>query len=196
MNWKSILILTVSAAAFCALGSIEWKLVNRYEQSSTNFAPDEAYASSGWRGGAPAHDIWLDREVHSVTGRIRSVKQFLPHSGSMEFFLSHMQRQYSNDMRTVTGRVKWHGKPVRQEIDATNRMCKIERFADGTVHVEPFRPPKPRGVVTNKAAIAARRAAIEARRNVLPGMKDAQLKAHDAKHSQSNVTVNINIGGK
>ena len=197
MNLKSILIsITVSAAAFCAFGSIEWKMVNQYEQSSTNFAPDEAYASSGWRGGAPAHDIWLDREVHSVTGRIRSVKQFLPHSGSMEFFLSHMQRQYSNDMRTVTGRVKWHGKPIRQEIDMTNRMGKIERYADGTVHVEPCRPPKPRGVVTNKAAIAARRAAIEARRNVLPGMKDAQLKAHDAKHSQSNVTVNINIGGK
>ena len=227
MNLKSILILTVSAA-FCAVadpcpmcpqstngwysagpcphmfaaqqtgGSIEWKMVNRYEQSSTNFAPDEAYASSGWRGGAPAHDIWLDREVHSVTGRIRSVKQFLPHSGSMEFFLSHMQRQYSNDMRTVTGRVKWHGKPVRQEIDATNRMCKIERYADGTVHVEPFAPPKPRGVVTNSPAwkkkAAARRAAIQARRNVLPGLKDAQLKAHDAKHSVSNVTVNVTIG--
>ena len=115
---------------------------------------------------------------------------------SADFLLTHLARQYSNDMRTVTGRVKWHGKPVRQEIDATNRMCKIERYADGTVHVEPFRPPKPRGVVTNKAAIAARRAAIQARRNVLPGLKDAQLKAHDAKHSQSNVTVNINIGGK
>lgn len=212
MNLKSILILTVSAAAFCALGSVEWKMVNRYEQSSTNFAPDEAYASSGWRGGAPAHDIWLDREVHSVTGRIRSVKQFLPHSGSMEFFLSHMQRQYSNDMRTVSGRVKWHGKPVRQEIDATNRMCKIERYADGTVHVEPFRPPRPydnlpfhaktnhpawkADAIKRKAMFAARRAAIEARRNVLPGLKDAQLKAHDAKHSESNVTVNINIGGK
>ena len=196
MNLKSILILTVSAAAFCALGSIEWKMVNRYELQSTNFAPDEAYMSSGWHGGAPAHDVWIDREVHSETGRIRSVKQFLPHSGSMEFFLSHMRRQYFNDMRTVTGRVKWHGKPVRQEIDSTNRMCKIEWYADNTVHVEPFRPPKPRGVVTNKAAIAARRAAIEARRNVLPGLKDAQLKAHDAKHSQSNVTVNISIGGK
>lgn len=115
---------------------------------------------------------------------------------SVDFLLAHLARQYSNDMRSVTGRVKWHGKPVRQEIDATNRMCKIERYADGTVHVEPFRPLKPRGVVTNKAAIAARRAAIEKRRNVLPGLKDAQLKAHDAKHSQSNVTVNINIGGR
>jgi hypothetical protein len=75
-----------------------------------------------------------------------------------------------------------------------------ESYVDGKVHVEPFRPPKPRGVVTNSPAwkkkAAARRAAIEARRNVLPGLKDAQLKAHDAKHSESNVTVNINIGGR
>jgi hypothetical protein len=137
----------------------------------------------------------------SQTGRVtRATVHATP---SADFLLAHLARQYSNDMRTVTGRVKWHGKPVRQEIDATNRMCKIERYADGTVHVEPFAPAKPRSVVTNKAAIvdrraaiAARRAAIEARRNVLPGLKDAQLKAHDAKHSQSNVTVNINIGGK
>lgn len=151
MNLKSILILTVNAAAFCAA-------------------------------------------AFSQTGRV--TKATVHATPSADFLLAHLARQYSNDMRTVTGRVKWHGKPVMQEIDSTNRMCKIERYADGTVHVEPFRPPKPRSVVTNKAEIAARRAAIEARRNILPGLKDAQLKTHDAKHSQSNVTVNINIGGK
>lgn len=173
MNMKSILILTaVSAAAFCALGSVEWKMVNRYEQVGEPYSAPES----------------------SVTGRV--TKATVHATPSAEFLLAHLARQYSNDMRTVSGRVKWHGKPIRQEIDMTNRMCKIERYADGTVHIEPFRPPKPRGVVTNKAAIAARRAAIEARRNVLPGLKNAQLKAHDAKHSQSNVTININIGGR
>lgn len=151
MNLKSILILTVSAAAFCA-------------------------------------------SAFSQTGRV--TKATVHATPSADFLLAHLARQYSNDMRTVTGRAKWHGKPIRQEIDRTNRMCKIERYADGTVHVEPFAPPKPRGVVTNNAAIAARRAAIQARRNILPGLKDAQLKAHDAKHSESNVTVNINIGGE
>jgi hypothetical protein len=155
MNWKSILILTVSAAAFCAAA----------------FSP---------------------------TGRV--AKATVHAAPSADFLLAHLARQYSNDMRTVSGRVKWHGRPVRQEIDATNRMCKIERYADGTVHVEPFAPPSRFHVVTNSPAwkkkAAARRAAIEARRNVLPGLKDAQLKAHDAKHSESNVTVNINIGGK
>ena len=180
MSLKSILILTtVSAAAFCALGSVEWKMVNRYEQRGEPYSAPES----------------------SPTGRV--TKATVHATPSADFLLAYLARLYSNDMRTVTGRVKWHGKPVRQEIDATNRMCKIERFADGTVHVEPFRPPKPRGVVTNKAAIAARRAAIaarraaiEARRNVLPGLKDAQLKTHDAKHSESNVTVYVNIGGR
>lgn len=167
MNWKSILILTVSAAVFCAAA----------------FSP---------------------------TGRVtRATVHATP---SADFLLAHLARQYSNDMRTVSGRVKWHGKPVRQEIDMTNRMCKIERYADGTVHVEPFRPPRPydnlpfhaktnhpawkAAVVKRKAKLAALRAEIAARKSVVPGLKDAQLRAHDAKHSQSNVTVNINIGGK
>ena len=144
----------------------------------------------------------------SQTGRVtRATVHATP---SAEFLLAHLAKQYSNDMRTVSGRVKWHGKPVRQEIDMTNRMCKIEWFADGTVHIEPTRPRKPFHMATNSAAYksaaakrkaqlaAARRvrAEIAARKSVLPGLKDAQLKTHDAKHSESNVTVNINIGGK
>ena len=91
------------------------------------------------------------------------------------------------------------------------RFCQtVSVFADGTVHIEPFRPRKPFHMATNSAAYksaaakrkaqlaAARRvrAEIAARKSVLPGLKDAQLKTHDAKHSESNVTVNINIGGK
>ena len=175
MNMKSILILTVSAAAFCAVADP---------------CPMCPQSTNGWYSAGPC--------PHMFTGRV--TKATVHATPSADFLLTHLARQYSNDMCTVTGRVKWHGKPVKQEIDMTNRMCKIERFADGTVHVEPFHPPKPRGVVTNspvwKKKAAARRAAIQARRNVLPGLKDAQLKAHDAKHSQSNVTVNINIGGK
>lgn len=154
MNLKSILTLTVSAAAFCAA-------------------------------------------AFSQTGRV--TKATVHAAPSADFLLAHLARQYSNDMRTVSGRVKWHGKPVRQEIDMTNRMCKIERFADGTVHVEPFKPISINAVPGTreyKKKAAALRAAIKARRNVLPGLKDAQLKAHDAKHSVSNVTVNINIGGR
>lgn len=175
MNLKSILILTVSAAALCALGSIEWKMVNRYEQEGEPYSAPES----------------------SATGRV--TKATVHATPSADFLLAHLARQYSNDMRTVSGRVKWHGKPIRQEIDSTNRMCKIERYADGTVHIEPFKPISINAVPGTreyKKKAAALRAAIKARRNVLPGLKDAQLKTHDAKHSESNVTVNINIGGK
>ena len=182
MNMKSILILTVSAAAFCAVADP---------------CPLCPQSTNGWYSAGPC--------PHMFTGRV--TKATVHATPSADFLLTHLARQYSNDMRSVTGRVKWHGEPVSQEIDATNRMCKIERYADGTVHIEPFRPRKPFHMATNsaayksaaakrKAVLAARRAAIEARRNVLPGLKDAQLKAHDAKHSESNVTVNINIGGK
>lgn len=125
---------------------------------------------------------------------------------SNEFLLAHLARQYSNDMRTVQGRVKWHGKPVAQTID-TNRLCKIERYADGTTHVEPFRTStESYAMRTNsaswksaagkrKAALAARRAQIAARKSVAPGLKEARLATFDARHSESNVTINVNIGG-
>ena len=166
--------------------------------------------TAGWRGGAPAHDIWLDA-FNAETGRVRNVRQFLPHENDPDFFIRYLQRQYSNDMKTVQGRVKWHGQPVKQEIDDTNRMCKIERFADGTVHVSPFRKPRPydnlsfhartnhpawkADAAKRKALLEKRRAEIAARKNVLPGLKEAQLKIFDNKHTESNVTVNVNIGG-
>ena len=174
MNMKSILILTVSAAAFCAVADP---------------CPMCPQSTNGWYSAGPC--------PHMFTGRV--TKATVHATPSADFLLTHLARQYSNDMCTVTGRVKWHGKPVKQEIDMTNRMCKIERFADGTVHVEPFKPMSINAVPGTreyKKKAAALRAAIKARRNVLPGLKDAQLKAYDAKHSESNVTINVNIGGK
>ena len=205
MSWKSILTSIVSAATLCAgAAKVEWEPVNRYEQSL-------AYTNDGWyAASAPAHAIWLDA-FNAETGRVRNVHQFLPHENDPDFFIRYLQRQYSNDMQTIQGRVKWHGKPIAQEIDDTNRMCKIERFADGTIHVSPFRKPQPydnlsfhaktnhpawkASAAKRKAALEKRRAEIAARRNVLPGLKEAQLKTFDNKNTESNVTVNVNIGG-
>lgn len=129
------------------------------------------------------------------------------------FLLDWLARQYTNDMRTFQGRIKWHGKPVRQELDDTNRMCMVEYYADGTVHVGPYRKKENFHSLTNTALwrdaskakrqkvldkqekIKALRAKIEAKKSVLPGLKEAQLQTFDNKNTQSNVTVNINIGG-
>ena len=121
------------------------------------------------------------------------------------FLLDWLARQYSNDVRTLQGRIKWHGKPVRQELDDTNRMCKVEYYADGTVHVSPFRKVDfasrtnsaawKANAAKCKAALEKRRAEIAARKNIIPGLKEVQLKTFDNKNTESNVTVNINIGG-
>lgn len=142
--------------------------------------------------------------VFSQTNRVtKATVHEAPHIGVLLEYLAH---QYTNDMRTISGRIKWHGRPIMQEID-TNRWCKTERYADGTTHVEPFRPPQSFASMTNgsawkakaekrKAKLAARRAEIAARKSVVPGLKEAQLATFDAKNTESNVTVNVNIGGK
>ena len=213
MSWKSILTSIASAAALCAgAAKVELEPVNRYEQHL-------AYTNDGWyAASAPAHDIWLNA-FNAETGRVRKVRQFLPHENDPDFFIRYLQRQYSNDMQTIQGRIKWHGKPVYQGIDDTNRMCKIERFADGTIHVSPFLKPQPydnlsyhdrtnhpawkadapkrkAALEKRKAILEKRRAEIAARKSVLPGLKEAQLQAFDNKNTESNVTVTINIGGK
>lgn len=126
-----------------------------------------------------------------------------PHPG---FILEWLTNRYTNDMKTLAGRIKWHGKPVRQELDDTNRMCMVEYYADGTVHVEPFRKVDftsrtnsaawKANAVKRREALMKRRAEIAAKKSVLPGLKDAQLQTFDNKNTESNVTVNINIGGK
>lgn len=199
MSWKSILTSTVSVAAVCAVaGSVEWKPPEvRYVQP---LARTNDWAAAG----VPTHTLWFDA-FNAETGRVRNVRQFLPHSCDAGFFIRHLQRQYSNDMQTVQGRIRWHGRPVYQGIDDTNRMCKVERFADGTIHVEPFRKVDfasrtnsaawKANAARRKAALEKRRAEIAAKKNVLPGLKEAQLKTFDNKNTESNVTVNVNIGG-
>ena len=144
---------------------------------------------------AEAQNLGTNRVTKATTHAIPNV----------EFLLEWLGRQYTNDMKTLSGRIKWHGKPIAQEIDDTNRMCKVERFADGTIHVEPFRKVDfasrtnsvswKANATKRKALLEKRRAEIAARKNVLPGLKEAQLKTFDSKNTESNVTVNINIGG-
>lgn len=204
MSLKNTLTISGKIAAIAVVISS----ASAFSQTNgVQFADDAAYTNSaGWYSGVTAHDSWLNREVYSATGRITTAKQFLPHSQDIDFFVRHLQKQYSNDMRTVEGRVKWHGKPIAQEID-TNRLYKIERYADGTVHVAPFHPPQSFASKTNspawrakaerrKAKLAAQRARIAAGKSVVPGLKEARLATFDAKNTESNVTVNVNIGGK
>lgn len=78
--------------------------------------------------------------------------------------LQLMNRKYHRDVENPNGRTAWHGKLVMQEID-TNRLVKIERYADGTEFEFPFEPPKPKTPApTESANVPARLAEARARR--------------------------------
>ena len=79
--------------------------------------------------------------------------------------LQLMNRKYHRDVERPDGRRAWHGALVMQTID-TNRLVKIERYADGTEFEFPFEQPKHRpktlrpasaGVPPGLAAARARR---------------------------------------
>lgn len=78
--------------------------------------------------------------------------------------LQLINRKYHRDVETPAGRRKWHGALVMQTID-TNRLVKIERYADGTEFEFPFEPPKPKTPAPTKSAnVPARLAEARARR--------------------------------
>ena len=56
--------------------------------------------------------------------------------------LGLMNRKFHRDVATPNGRVAWHGRLVSQIID-TNRLVKIETYADGSSYEFPFSPPTP-----------------------------------------------------
>lgn len=78
--------------------------------------------------------------------------------------LQLMNRKYHRDVEKPAGRTAWHGELVMQTID-TNRLVKIERYADGTEFEFPFEPPKLKTPTPySSSKIPARLAAARARR--------------------------------
>ena len=67
---------------------------------------------------------------------------------------------YVRNMSNETGRVFWHGKVAKTQID-TNRFVTVYTYADGYVHEVPFRAVRPPSVNTQLSA-AERKAKAEA----------------------------------
>ena len=115
-----------------------------------------------------------------------------------EFVLDAFKRQYSNDVMHASGRVKWHGKLVDQIIDDTNKLVKIERYADGTQFIISFGGSKPADLgtlLTNRM----NRLKSARKRNPLANhpvrvFREAGEQAQINKSIVSNVTVNVEIG--
>ena len=98
------------------------------------------------------------------------------------------ERLYA-ELKTLGGRTKYHGKLVMQEIDDTNRLVKIERYADGTVYELPFTPRK------NKDQFKAKRKIMpKMKPSVLPGVDKARESNWRNRNTVSNLTVITEVG--
>ena len=91
---------------------------------------------------------------------------------------------YEREIATASGRVKWHGKVVSQEI-VTNEAKKISYHADGWTFEEPFRLPSPKAqkITLAKSGIPKALAAARTRRE---RETDAPV--------ETNVTITISNG--
>lgn len=93
------------------------------------------------------------------------------------------------ELKTLGGRTKYHGKLVMQEIDDTNRLVKIEHYADGTVYEFPFTPRK------NKDQFKAKRKTMpKMKPSVLPGVDKARESNWRNRNTVSNLTVITEVG--
>ena len=82
---------------------------------------------------------------------------------------------YVRNMSNETGRVFWHGKVAKTQID-TNRLVTVYTYADGYVHEESFRAVRPPSVESQLSA-AERKAKIEALKAKRKAAEAARLQA-------------------
>ena len=141
----------------------------------------------------------LNSKVASLIAVMSAVSAFAleiesPKPLDYDFFLSSIRRQYSNDVLTVSGRARWHGKLVSQEIDDTNRFVKIERYADGTAFLIKLgkRQSDYASIFSNKTARAA--SAKRTSNHPVKAFRQAADLAQANKSVVSNITVNVEIG--
>ena len=82
---------------------------------------------------------------------------------------------YVRNMSNETGRVFWHGKVAKTQID-TNRLVTVYTYADGYVHEEGFRAVRPPSVESQLSA-AERKAKVEALKAKRKAAEAARLQA-------------------
>lgn len=82
---------------------------------------------------------------------------------------------YARNMSNETGRVFWHGKVAKTQID-TNRLVTVYTYSDGYVHEESFRAVRPPSVESQLSA-AERKAKAEALKAKREAKAAARLQA-------------------
>lgn len=108
-----------------------------------------------------------------------------------------LKRVYDGDMKTRTGRMKWHGKEKpsvdTNVVDGVTKIVKTCRYEDGYVHVEWSK------TVTPLDAVKAQNAKLKsaALTNGVPlRLALARVKAARDAAKTNTVTVTVTAGGK
>ena len=94
-------------------------------------------------------------------------------------------RVYASDMKTASGRMRWHGRAVSTVTD-TNALVRATTYESGYVHSEPFSPPRPPSIEDQLAAAERekRRQEAAARRKAA---RIAELTTNMAYHVQKTM---------
>jgi len=101
-----------------------------------------------------------------------------------------VRRVYDNDMKSSSGRVKWHGKMVRQVVD-TNTLTSVKIYEDGTAFTDRAKVRTP----LDSARAATAKLPNPVMTNGVPArLAAARLRQRENETSVSNVTVNITAG--
>jgi len=96
-----------------------------------------------------------------------------------------LRRVYENEVRTISGRTKWHGRKIRECVD-TNSMTSVTYFEDGTTFTDRAR------ILTAAASVKAQneRLRMAAMTNGIPA-RLAAARMRYASGATNEVTVSL-----
>ena len=92
---------------------------------------------------------------------------------------------YDREIKTESGRVKWHGKRTAYHED-TNTLTVVTTYADGWQYSQPFTVVKPQSLEARLAAAARQRANI-----MPPGLAATEAIRHETAATTNEVTVTV-----
>jgi len=97
---------------------------------------------------------------------------------------------YDREIKTESGRVKWHGKRTAYHED-TNTLTVVTTYADGWQYSQPFTVVKPQSLEARLAAAARMRA-----NTMPPGLAATEAIRHETAATTNEVTVTVGPNGE
>lgn len=104
---------------------------------------------------------------------------------------SLIKRIYDSDVKTSSGRTKWHGKVVSTVVDDTNTLTKVTRYEDGTEFVDLVKT----STLADRVIENNKKLPKPVMTNGIPTrLANARIKFQENNNAVSNVTVTLKAG--